>query len=190
MKFGQQENIRVKQQIVNGFFEQLKEQPFSEIRVAQLIKSAGVARVSYYRNFDSIEDILTFYLTCLVTRHHEQDEAKKIPRDHRRSTVKTRFLNAFLAFQEEEDRFKLLFDRGLSSQIYEFFTEFGTFLRSKRPDKANSLSYKHVFLFGGSFHVMMAWLQNGAKESPEEMAEFIVNSMPDSFFEKEHPVGK
>ncbi|CAK1222210.1 DNA-binding transcriptional repressor FabR [Fructobacillus sp. EFB-N1] len=188
MKFGQQENIRVKQQIVDGFFEQLKEQPFSEIRVAQLIKSAGVARVSYYRNFDSIEDILTFYLTCLVTQHHEQEKKSPIPHNRTRETMKMRFTTAFVAFKSQEERFMLLIDRGLSSHIYEFFVDFGEIIKAKHPEKKNHFTYKHIFVFGASFHVMMAWLQNGAKESPEEMADFLVNTLPDSFFDNQKSV--
>jgi AcrR family transcriptional regulator len=61
MNHSLQENLRVKNQIVNGLFKLLKVKSFSSIKITELIKVSNVARASYYRNFDTIEDILVFY---------------------------------------------------------------------------------------------------------------------------------
>lgn len=46
-------NIRVKSSIVDALFMLMKRKPISEITVTEIIKKAGVARVSFYRNYTS-----------------------------------------------------------------------------------------------------------------------------------------
>ena len=40
----------------------MQKKPLNEINVSELCTKAGVSRVSFYRNFTSLEDILTKYL--------------------------------------------------------------------------------------------------------------------------------
>ncbi|HAX52080.1 TetR/AcrR family transcriptional regulator [Muricomes intestini] len=40
----------------------LKEKPFSEITASDIIRVSGVARASYYRNFESKEEIIEAYM--------------------------------------------------------------------------------------------------------------------------------
>ena len=51
-------NIRVKSSITKALFELMHNKSFSDISISELIRSAGVARVSFYRNYDSKEDVL------------------------------------------------------------------------------------------------------------------------------------
>lgn len=54
------ENMRVKKSISKALFTLMSEKNFSEIRVSDIIAESGVAKASYYRNFTSIEDIISF----------------------------------------------------------------------------------------------------------------------------------
>ena len=51
-------NIRVKSNITKALFRLMHEKSFSDISITELIRDAGVARVSFYRNYDSKEDVL------------------------------------------------------------------------------------------------------------------------------------
>ncbi|GAO99320.1 TetR-like C-terminal domain-containing protein [Fructobacillus ficulneus] len=180
MKHSQVENARVKEKIVDGFFMQLEHQPFSEIRVSQLIKSAEVARVSYYRNFDSIEDILDFYLTCFIIKQHKKEHEKNPNHEITENTSWNRIRDSFIAFKMEAERFTLLINRGLSSHIYEFYIQLAEEIKAKHMPNFKP-EYKHVFVYGATFHVLMTWLVNGTEESPEEMADFLIKSLPVDF---------
>lgn len=56
------ENMRVKKSIQTALFSLMQKKKFSEIRVADIISVAGVAKASYYRNFSSIENVIYFIL--------------------------------------------------------------------------------------------------------------------------------
>lgn len=53
-----QKNTFVKKQIVNTLLRMLKIQSLDSISVSELVKEAGVGRVSFYRNYESKKDVL------------------------------------------------------------------------------------------------------------------------------------
>lgn len=53
-----EENLRVKENIINTLFCFMQKKSLSDITVTELVKGAGVARASFYRNYDSKEDVL------------------------------------------------------------------------------------------------------------------------------------
>ena len=52
----------VVESITDALLILMKQKPLSEINVSELCNKAGVSRVSFYRNFTSLEDILLKYL--------------------------------------------------------------------------------------------------------------------------------
>lgn len=52
----------VVESITDALLILMKKKPLSEINVSELCNKAGVSRVSFYRNFTSLEDILLKYL--------------------------------------------------------------------------------------------------------------------------------
>lgn len=53
-----EENLRVKACIVNALFRLMQTKSLAEITVTELVRDAGVARASFYRNYNSKEDVL------------------------------------------------------------------------------------------------------------------------------------
>ncbi|WP_168778782.1 TetR-like C-terminal domain-containing protein [Fructobacillus tropaeoli] len=177
------EDSHLKNQIVDGFFIELSEHPFSEIRVAQLIKSAGVARASYYRNFENIEDILNYYLDRLLVEHRSHSDKIPNSRSWTKQSIKDQLLDLFTVFGAEQKRFKLLIQGELSSHIYEFFQAVSEERNTERPADWPTGYPRDVFS-GAVFQVIMSWLQKGTKESPEEMADFLIEYLPEKLFEQ------
>ena len=48
-------NEITKRSIIEAFLLLLQNQPYEKISISDIVKKAGVARVSYYRNFNSKE---------------------------------------------------------------------------------------------------------------------------------------
>ncbi|MCI9067190.1 MAG: TetR/AcrR family transcriptional regulator [Lachnospiraceae bacterium] len=51
-------NMRVKSGITVSLLNLMHRKSFSDITVSELVREAGVARASFYRNYDSKEDVL------------------------------------------------------------------------------------------------------------------------------------
>lgn len=167
----------VKDQIVTGLFIELASHPLSEIAIASLIKTAGVARASYYRNFDSKEDILNYYLDQLLNKN----ESPAVPTVWTRTDVTIKVTDIFQALEEEKDRFLLLFQSGLASYAFDYFSTFSSRNGIDSPFPWTD-EYMLPFYSGALTSVLYHWLQTGAKQPAAELAEHFISLLPDSFF--------
>ncbi|WP_429971832.1 TetR/AcrR family transcriptional regulator [Fructilactobacillus sp. Tb1] len=170
MNYGQNENLRVKNQIVKGLFKLLKKEKFSEISISKLIKTAGVARASYYRNFDSKEDILEFYFNNL-----RKDNIDEISSDEivTLASAPDGAIKTFRIMYKKRKELKLLLDNNLGDYIYRLITEMVLEKAGDMP--ADSIErYKLYFFSGAMFSVLVNWINSGAKESPEEISKIAL----------------
>ncbi|WP_300558725.1 TetR/AcrR family transcriptional regulator, partial [Companilactobacillus sp.] len=49
------------QYLTTALLQLLETKPLNEISVTQVVKRAGVSRMAFYRNFDTLDDLLTSY---------------------------------------------------------------------------------------------------------------------------------
>ena len=69
----------VLQCLTEALLKLMEKKPFNEINVSELCEKAGVARASFYRNYDSMQEILTNYLSSVTDEWWE--EFVKYPED-------------------------------------------------------------------------------------------------------------
>lgn len=182
MNYGQQENIRVKEQIVNGLFEELKSQPFSEIRIASLIKTAGVGRTSYYRNFDSKEEIVDYYLHDIIQKRRQ---TAVLP-NWTKSSVTDDLEDIFNFFLQEKEHLLLLLHSGLSSYVFDYFRTIPKNASAKEKARIPSPNpYLLAFFTGALPSVLFEWLERDSPEPPREMAVLITKMLPAEIFTDE-----
>lgn len=55
-------NKIVKDSIAQSIFQLMKRKRFSDITITEIVKKAGVARASFYRNFAYKEDAVSYYI--------------------------------------------------------------------------------------------------------------------------------
>jgi len=70
-------NILAKECIVSAMLQLIKEKPLSSINISELCKRAGVSRMTFYRNYDSKEDIFTKHLGEIFEDYKTDDETLK-----------------------------------------------------------------------------------------------------------------
>ena len=68
-----QTNIQVKQDMYQALLRLMGNKPFSAIAVSDITSEAGVSRMSFYRNYNAIEDILTEHLGEVVEEYRVED---------------------------------------------------------------------------------------------------------------------
>ena len=163
-------NARVKRSICDALFLLMREKDFSQITITELIETAGVARASFYRNFESKESIILFYLdqlheesTALIP--HEEDAPVYITYEH----LVTRF--EFLL--KNKHALVCIYQHGFAPLFETLVNEYASYILGNMP--VSSIErYRIPFIAGAVFHTMMEWLISDAKESPSEMAHFFL----------------
>lgn len=165
------ENARVKRNIEDAFFSLLKSKNFSEITITDLVRKSGVSRNSYYRNFDSKEDIIKEFILRLRTEidiafeHSAETFGDKL--SHQALTVHLSY------YLKEKHNLLLLYENGFGSLMLD---EANRYIEEALGDMPCSSidRYNLYFTSGAIFNAMMQWLKNGAKESPSEMAQIFL----------------
>ena len=72
-------NLRVKKNITEALFALMDKKDFSKITVTDIIEEAKVARASFYRNYESKEDIL---VTFVIEIFHDFNNEAGCQRTH------------------------------------------------------------------------------------------------------------
>lgn len=160
------ENARVKKNVEEAFFFLLKKRTFSEITATEIIRTAGIARSSYYRNFHSKEDIIASYMERQRLEVANEISFCGSADDFFDPEKLVKSLEHFLT---QKYYFLLLYDNGFGAYLQENENHFAEICLGDMPCNSPE-RYKIYFMSGALFNMTMKWLRDGAKESPHEMA--------------------
>ena len=155
-----------------ALMELMEEKPISRITVRELCERADLNRTTFYLHYtdpmallkDVEEDVLQ------KTIEHMQD----IHTDRR--TMK--LVTAFLEYVKKQDlTLRVLLCRDDSETFRrEFVHELQKVIGGDLPAYGDELRTRYVlsFLMFGSLYCMIEWMQNGYKETPEQMARLLL----------------
>ena len=133
---------------------------FNKITVTDITKKAGVGRVSFYRNFDSKEDVLRAHLDKIT-----DDFMEKMNFDFRRDAHTLYIAGLFLHLEIHKDFIELLHRHQLLFLIKDEFDR--AFL--KRED-GKTPKYACYMAAGAYYNLFYYWVLNGYRETPEELS--------------------
>lgn len=69
-------NLFVRECIVDALLQLIYAKPLSAITISELTERAGVSRMTFYRNYNSKEDIFTDELTEIMECYRKEDQSK------------------------------------------------------------------------------------------------------------------
>jgi AcrR family transcriptional regulator len=155
--------------------ELLQTHPLEEITVSQLCRQANIPRKTFYRYFDTKEDVLDFLAEWVYYY------AKLVWKD--RSTASLTVCVAMFRFWEE--RPDLLYALFGGKQVHSAYTvivqqALKEELHSKNiSDIREPKAAKHVFWISGFVGLVRYWLKCGMTQSCEEMGRLFYYLMTD-----------
>ena len=163
-----QENKRVKKSITEALFLLMKKKPFSEISVTDIVTVAGVARASYYRNFNSLEEIIDYFVEDL---HNEISftGSIQITEDYVSRDIFIKLCeNALTQVLSKKSYILALVDNGFSSRLQSIAD---VYIENVAGDMRYNSVNKYILycLSGAIMNMLIHWLRDGAEESPHEV---------------------
>ena len=155
----EQKNTYVKKQITAALLALLKEKPLSEISISELTSRAEIGRVSFYRNYESKEDILKEESERLIR------EWGRLYESNPESAPETLFPSLFDFYRDHKDFYTTLYHAGMSSIMME------TIVSTIRitPEMQNLEAYMKSFWAYGIYGWMLEWIKRGMQESGKEL---------------------
>ncbi len=162
------ENIRVKNQIAAAYIELLKQSSVEDaemITISQITSKANVSRMAYYRNFTSKTNIIEYYLTESLW----QEFLDALPVDCPFWTVE--YGTVFFSHMGKHREDILVLKRhGYANLILSAINSKNEELIGDMP--SNSINrFQIYYAAGASYNAMLYWLEEGCKESPEDLSQ-------------------
>ena len=142
-------NQKVKTSITSALFELLKEKSISEISITEIINKAHVARASFYRNYSSKESVIT--------------------------TLIQNIYKSFKCFKKYGSQVLDLHRFGYGSILLDMLNQFHEYIAGDMHFKSIKRYELYIYI-GALYNTALIWLQSGAKESPEELAELFTSA--------------
>lgn len=170
------ENQRIavtKRMLKEGLLRLLRDKELKDIRITELCAESGVNRATFYRHYETVEDVL-----CEL----EQDIACQmlppsgIPTDL--SQVRSRLEEVFSFAAEHSDIMKILFrcnaEEDMMRRISDFYKHYLQLHSvSNIGIQVDAATGKSVaaFFAGGFYCLLRQWVDDGMEKSPAQIAE-------------------
>lgn len=159
MRRKNQSNQIVRESLTQALLLLMQSQPFAQINITQIVEKAGVSRVSFYRNFQSKDDVLLSYLNELAGEWWST-----FPKD--RGDYLLGLLEHCMTIR---DTILLLYRQGLAPLLWQNLRE----LIGPAAETDRALSYQKSGLVGCLFGILSEWVRSGMEDSPETVAQLF-----------------
>ena len=158
--------------LANALIEILEDKELSKISIQNIVDRAGFSRMAYYRNFNSIDEILDYYLISYTEAFIAETKIS-----FAKMGAEKFFITVFEHLGNPKTRHlaDLIYKRGF---IFTFYNAFLLFFNPK--DKDENRIYDHRFIVGGVFGIFLRWAKTGYKETPEELTRIVMRFLPDA----------
>lgn len=166
--------MSVKDRLSNTVLELMGEKNISEIKISELTDRAKVARASFYRNFNTFDEILDYIAANYAKSFNELIKPMLAEKNYNawHSVVQ----KVLTSIYEKKDKFTDILSDNLRVIYYKVQK---IFERNANHEWVATplVKYEHRAKLSAFYSVCMAWIQNGAKESIEEMTLFMLEKI-------------
>ncbi len=145
----------------------MQEQPFDKITVDQITKRADVGRVTYFRNFSSKTELLSYYLLCRYKRYYEEHGHGEGIHEKSRDNL----LCLFQFSESIRDKHTLIVNSGQEAAIFMAYKY--SFLEEESGDSEAAI--RNALLDYGIFGVIHEWIREGCTSSAQEMVDRVLS---------------
>lgn len=156
-----------KRAISEAMLRLMKDREYNKITLQNIVDEAGVSRMAFYRNFESKEDVLRYWLKGVTDRFVAESGISyrdNAPRDY--------FITLFTHLASYREICEALYNAGVSHLLKDEFDRVFLSIHGGEYD-----DYKSYFHAGGIYNVFLLWLMRGCPETPEELADKLDNIM-------------
>jgi AcrR family transcriptional regulator len=165
----------IKQYIAESLLILMASKPYDKITIAQITDKAGVNRSSYYRHFETKEDIIRFYLMSIMHEYMDKYHKQGNP------GFSAYILQMFRTFSEHQKDLMRIHQNGLSYLLLDVLNTCFRF-DEMATSAARSRQYEAAYHIGGIYNDLLLWMNHQMAETPEEMTEIVLAFHPKGTF--------
>ena len=158
-------NAYVIRHITKSLLALLENKTIDDISISELCDNAGIGRASFYRNFNSKEDILRAYINQLFdVWKSDWEKNNSLPLSSGIGMI-------FEHFEQHKAFYRLLNERHLVYLLKDVILD----MMELRPDLPKDEVYAKAFVVYSLYGWIEIWFQRGMQEYAEEMKQLFLN---------------
>lgn len=170
---------RAQTYFINALLSIMKEKPYQNITVQELAETAQYDRRTYYRYFNSKEDILRLYCS------HILGEMTIMMKHENPLTVQSGIISYFTFWEKYIPFLRLLQQNNLlhflaDEQDELLYYHVGIFVQPEIPQQLENAppisKYAFYFTSGGLWDTLVHWIKEEPRRSPKEMTKYILTT--------------
>ena len=164
--------IRSKKEITDALLSLMQTAAYNEISVKQIIMEASLARKTFYRNFESKDDVLISYLKGIIREYYDVV-----------NTGKANVLETIFSYVDKNRELLQLLDKHNMLHVpLQCINEYLPLLHNKffNECKPASFLFKNLdseyimaFNIGAIWNVVTLWIHRGMTDTPETVKKNI-----------------
>lgn len=156
--------------IGESIFILMDKKEYEKIKISDIVKTAGVSRMTFYHYYETKEDALSDYFHEIAAGYIRECRTEKIGRFHDRSSI----VHALKYF----DQYEIFISKLVQAKLqYILWNAMNDYMSRRIMPKYKIPEYELYFYGGALLNVFLKWQQDGKKESAEEIAQTIITSM-------------
>lgn len=170
--------------LTDALFLLLEEQEFKKLTVKEVVEKAGVGRATFYRHYETLEDIVDDYVMTLQKRiwrdpgaaaqtGESGDDSERL--EEMSTDVRSAAERVFRILSKEKKNLRILKKQGLQNKISGMI--YRLTLTTIQDLGVLNNKYQPYFFAGAASAIVLAWLEYDMKESPKEMADLFMKSL-------------
>lgn len=160
-----------RQWIVGAYSKLIMTIPDDNITISAICSTAGVGRQTFYRHFSNKKDVFLYQMNHGYELYCEQ--LRKLPPES--LTIDILLVEAFRFWQQHQTVLNsLVQSKDLNHWFMEMFTRIWRRIAREFFPASESNQYDIEFEIAGIAGVFLHWLKRDMKESPEDIAKYIV----------------
>lgn len=156
-------NAYVIEHITDALLKLLHSKPIEDISISELCDLAGIGRASFYRNFESKEDILREYIQQIFKEWTDESDKKE------NKPLSDLLYLLFAHFEKHRDFYGLLNERNLVFLLKDVIIG----LCGPKPEHAKEEAYARAYAAYTLYGWIEVWFQRGMRETAEEISEMF-----------------
>ncbi len=159
--------------IGEAVFVLMDKKEYEKIKISDIVKKAGVSRMTFYHYYETKEDALSDYFHEIVAGYIRECRTEKIGRFHDRSSI----VHALTYF----DQYEAFIEKLVQAKLhYILWNAMNDYMSKRIMPKYKIPEYELYFYGGALLNVFLKWEQGKKKESAEQIADSIIKSMGSS----------
>lgn len=166
------DTLSVKERIKFAFLELLSQKPYLDITVTDVVNQAEVARMSFYRNFSSTNDVLDLIVKDMIKEFDEEMIPALQSKDERQCR---NFLFHYFYRLSKKQTYLAIKNEYNGSIV---FSRMQSFVYQKESLSSPPMTLQEKYGITGKLSLLneiaKKWLMTGMQETPEEIIDYIM----------------